>query len=577
MQRKIKNSQLAIYQTSNDLSERTSVLWLENLFSRKGVIADFEKNDKKPDTDGSFTILDDGRFNGRLEVQIKTYNSKSSKSKAKYLCRTKVLYYALKNRISCVILYVVNTADNKAYWKYLSENFVQSLNLKETQKSVSISFDEFEYVNNTNFDDCLKLWHSYYYVKNNGIFLNVDNAEEVLGKREKVTEFLASSDMLMIDEKYIVCIQKFIDKFNYSFDYEYNTLKRFYYPNVWKFGIAIGEFTDKSLSYLIYTIMQGNNDLILKKININSVLDLDFRKNHLYAASNAKKNDIWTGESDIVMKYVNDKIKDLIENKRFLYLSPEIAIECIFDTLEQEYNRLRINYNDSTNLLSLKELFKNKYPNQIRDRELQTYSVRNKSNNVTIAYSCIEYLLNNGFHDIDRLYPVEPSYKNKDAYINYLCVKTEVVFSHLPALFEAYMYYAFPTLQSKITFWDDTDLISVVLLTDGVDSRIELNYFRSRNKIRLSPQLLFVRDFKHELYSGYFREVEENKEMDIFDYDFIFNGNSYKLTCRKFEDMRCIKNYFSIHKQLYRFLGEKFDKYLKPDCRIMSDRTRWEI
>jgi hypothetical protein len=501
MQRKIKSSQLAIYQTSNDLSERTSVIWLESLFNRKDIVANFEKNDKKPDTDGFFTILDNGRFDGRVEVQIKTYNSKSSKNKPKYSCSSKVLYYALKNRISCVILYVVDKVNNKAYWKYLSEHFIQSLSLKENQKNIVISFNEFEYVDDSNFDDCLRKWHSYYHVKNNGIFFNDDSIEDALDKKDRITELLTTLDVSMIDKRYIVCIQKFIDKFNYIFDYDYIILKRFYYPNVWKFGIAVEEFTEKSLSYLIYTIMQGGNDLILKKICINSVLDIDFRKNHLYAASNSQKNDIWTGESDIVMKHVNSKIKDMIENKKFLYLSTETAIECIYDTLEQEYSRLKIDFNDTINLLSLWESIKDKYPNQIRERELQTYSVSNKSNNITIAYSCIEYLINNGFHDINRLYPVKPLQTNSDAYMNYLCAKTEAVFSYLPTLFESYMYYAFPTLQSKITFWDDTDLISVIFLVDGVDTRIELNYFRCRGKKIKSPRLLFVKNFEHELYT----------------------------------------------------------------------------
>lgn len=577
MNRKIKDSQLAIYQTQNDLSEKNSVLWLENLFNKKDVTTDFEKNDKKPDTDGSFTILNNGRFDGRLEVQIKTYNSKSSKGKNKYSCDTKVLYYALKNRISCVILYVVDSINDRAYWKYLSESFIRKLNLKENQKNVTIKFNDLEYVDKTNFDECLRLWHSYYCVKNDGIFFDNDKFENAFDRKERVIELLKSSDISMLDRNYIICVQRFIDKFNYLFDNEYNILKRFYYPNTWKFGVAIGEFTEKSLSYLIYTIMQGSNDLMLKKININSVLDIDYRENYLYATSNSLKNDMWTGKSDFAMKYVNSKIKDLIENKRFLYFSQEVAIECIYDTLEQEYNKLKINYNNSINLLLLRECIKDKFPNQIRNKELQSYSASNKSNNIAIAYSCIEYLMNNGFHDIDRLYPVSPSYRNKDAYINYLCIKTEVVFSHLPTLFEAYMYYAFPTLQSKITFWEDMNLISVVFLTDGVDSRIEIHYFKSRDKRVLSNQLIFVKNFEHKLYNGYFKRKEEFGDINIFDYNFIYNENSYQLIRRKFEDTRCINNYFSIHKQLYRFLGEKFDKYLKPDYRIAPDNARRQI
>lgn len=580
MVNKISNSNLAIYQTNNDLSENTSVLWLEVLFNRKDIITDFEKRDKKPDIDGFFTILNDRRFDARLEAQIKTYNPKKSKGQAKYPCDTKIIHYALKNRISSIILFVVDSSNNKAYWKYLSQKFIDKLNLKDGQKEVTIHFNENEYVTYDNIEECLTVWKSYFDIKNNAIFIEDDNIEK---SNEKITQFnkyITNSDLSAFDTKYIVCIQKFIERYNQLFDGDYKVLKRFYFSDVWKFGIAIDKFAETSLSYSIYKIMWGQSDLFIKKVDLSSNSKLDFSyhdRTWVYTAFQDKGNKIWTGEPDIVMHDINQKIKDLLENKKLIFLSPEIAIECIYDVLEEEYRGWKIDYNNTVNLLFIKEFIEKKYENKISKRDLQRYSVETRSNDITTAYYCIDYLINNGFENIERLYPSKPSYKDKEGFIKYLCSKTEVVFSYLPPLFEAYMYFAFPSLQSKITFWDDIDLMFVVFSTDGDKSAIEIDYFKRQDGKASVPQLLFTKNYEHALYQNYFKERSENKNLNDFEYNFVYNQVSYKLESRQFQDIYCIDNYFSIHKQLYRFLAKKFDNYLKPDCRIMNDVARWRI
>jgi len=78
---KIPESNLAIYQSQNSFKEISSVKWLDKLFCRESVKANFSTEDKKPDIDGTFEIIKNYRFDGRLEVQIKTYNPKSSRNK----------------------------------------------------------------------------------------------------------------------------------------------------------------------------------------------------------------------------------------------------------------------------------------------------------------------------------------------------------------------------------------------------------------------------------------------------------------------------------------------------------------
>ena len=174
----IPDSGLTVYQSPNSLKEGNSVKWLDNLFNRPGVKANFSLEDKKPDIDGTFEILKNSRFDGRFEVQIKTYNSKSSRNKPKYSCSVKLLNYALKNRLSCVLLFVVEAEKNKAFWKYLTESYIKGLNIKPIQKNVTITFNEDEFVDDSNYNQCLCKWQSSFLVKNSGLFFEDSSVDE---------------------------------------------------------------------------------------------------------------------------------------------------------------------------------------------------------------------------------------------------------------------------------------------------------------------------------------------------------------------------------------------------------------
>jgi len=570
---KIPDSAYAMYQTSNSLLENTSVKWLDYLFNREGIKANFKTEDKNPDIDGTFEILENSRFNGRLEVQIKTYNAKASRNKPQYPCDTKVLYYALKNRISCVLLFVVDSKNKKAYWKYLSKSYIEGLNLSEKQGKSTIKFNENEYVDESNFNLCVVKWQAHYSTKNNGIFFEDCEIEESRNKRDQLLKHLENIDFSTLKKEDIVCIQKFIDRFNYLLDGDYNFIKRFYYPEMWKMGIGIGTFTSKSLVYILYPILWGSTDLIVKKANIDTLSWWNYtdQDNCLMSSSNGSNNPIVDNTTDIIMKYINRNIKDLLENKKFLFLTPEVATEYIYDTLKDKYSSWKIDYNNNIDLINLKETFESKYATEIRKKSLPIYT-RGQSNISTFHY-CIEYLLNNDFKEINRLYPTEPN-RSGDSYFIYLFAKMEVVFSLLPDLFDAYVYYAFPTLKSKITFWDGVDLLSVNLMVyDNGESSIEILHFKRIDGTTVKPFMIFTRNIEHELYSQYHKE--ENKDLSIFEIKYCYNGVDYKLKSREFTHSNLNRKY-AIHKELYKYLGKRFDDYLRPDCRIMwSDLGRF--
>lgn len=564
---KIPDSGLAVYQTASSLLERNSVKWLDQLFNRPGIKANFTIEDKKPDVDGTFEILSNSRFDGRFEVQIKTYNAKSSKNKPKYSCDVKLLNYALKNRISCILLFVVDIINNRAYWKYLTESFIVDQNVKENQKKTTIKFTEEEYVNDEYFNKCLSTWHSYFLIKNNGIYFDVGSVEESEKKLKAVVKLFENINLSTLSKDEIIFIQKFIDRFNHLLDGDFNFIKRFYYPHMWKMGLAIGTFTPTSLTYVLYPILWGSNDFILKKIKLYNFSDLDrsFENNFLTAGINQSHNAIMSGSPDIIMDDINKKIKEIIERKKFLFLTTEIAIEHIFDAIKEHSRFWRIEQPDVIKLNELKEFLEKNHSSSINYQTTQFSS--SSISNLSTIYQCTNYLLNNNIQEINRIHPILPK-ESEISYPEYLYRKLKNIYSLIPPTFDAYMYYAFPSLQSKVTFWDSYDLISVNFLSNGNKFYIIMHYFKRSDGISVQPQLLFTKDFSHDLYKNYIHTGFYNQ--DYFKTNYTLNGICYKLYLVHGDDIHRIENKYSIFYLLYSFLARRFNNYFGPNNQISS-------
>jgi hypothetical protein len=462
------------------------------------------------------------------------------------------------------MLFVVDSLNNKAYWKYLTKNYILSLNLKPNQKKATIKFNTEEYVNKENFNTCLQKWHSFYNIKNNGIFFENCSIEESIKNKKHINKFFRNIEFKDLEKEEIIRIQNFIDRFNHLLDNDYNFIKRFYYPEMWKMGIAIGNYTKNSLSYVLYPIFYGTNDFIIKKVKLKTFADVDYLNDDpfILATINDSKNPVINGSPDIILKHINEKIKDLIESKKFLFLTPEICTEYIFDALNENRRRWKVDFQEIINLKDLKEYFESNYHSQIQNLTLQTHS-KNKSN-ITTAYQCIIYLLNNDIKEITNPYQLKQ--KNDKLYIDSIYAKVKVVYSLLPNLFNSYLYYAFPSLSTEINFWKGYDLMSVNLEIHQNDLSLRVHYFERADGISKTPQTVFTRNYDHELYDAYFKDEANmsNPYISIYSYKNV----NYKLVLSEFDRLYHIKNRFALHNHLYKALAYHFDKLLQPDLRI---------
>jgi hypothetical protein len=562
----IPESGLTIYQSPNSLKESNSVKWLDRLFSRPEVKANFSLEDKKPDIDGTFEILKNARFDGRFEVQIKTYNPRSSRNKPTYSCSVKLLNYALKNRLSCVLLFVVDTEKNKSFWKYLTESYINHLNIKPTQKHITILFNENEFVDESNFNQCLKKWHTSFLIKNNGLFFEDSSIEESKKKLSSISKYFENIQLSTLSKEDIICIQKFIDRFNYLLDGDFHFLKRFHYPEMWKMGMAIGTYSSTSLTYVLYPIFWGSNDFILKKIKFSNFSDLDHfeEDNYLLAVTNGSRNAIKSGAPDIIMEHIDKKIKELLERRKFLFLTPEIAIEHIFDAIQENHRFWKIEIEDSINVKELKDYLERNFSSSIYPLTIHFSS--SSFSNLSTVYHCLSYLINNNIEEIKRIFTRIPNEKDS-TYPEYLFNKITSVYSLIPPTFDAFMYYAFPSLREKVSFWNGFNLISINFITQESNYYIIVHYFKRLDGVQEQPKLIFTKNFSHELYKNY--PKNGFYDQDYFKYVYNHNAINYKLYAIQGDDIYLFKRRFSIFNQLYNYLIRRFNQnYLKKDNQV---------
>lgn len=121
---------------NNDSQESKSLKILQNLLDEEWVKDQFEKSDKRPNTDGTVELVDlTDTPMGKLEVQIKTLKN-GAKS---FQCSSKLYAYSLVTTAP-LLLICVDGSNNFAYWKHIYADMKEAYG-KQSQKSFVVKFD----------------------------------------------------------------------------------------------------------------------------------------------------------------------------------------------------------------------------------------------------------------------------------------------------------------------------------------------------------------------------------------------------------------------------------------------------
>lgn len=245
----------------NSFSESSGNRILGEILEQTQLIkVHFTENDKTPNFDGTFEICECTKAKkvpiGRFNVQIKTmstdyknYNKSEQVSDYKYPCDTKI-FNSVKNGISCdpAILFLVDIKDRRVYFIHVSYVYALSLNI-DNEDTKTIYFNETDRLDEE--DSC-------------GHFTQIFNEYKRLIYNEK-DSLLTTSKTL--DKETIEELQEIIDNFNNVLSNELSFIKKHFYRNVWKFGIAYVKHNNDFATIGIYTIRKGENGALIRRFS----------------------------------------------------------------------------------------------------------------------------------------------------------------------------------------------------------------------------------------------------------------------------------------------------------------------
>ena len=309
-------------QSSFDDTKGVGIL-KEILESKNTIKTFFGENDKTPNHDGFFELID---INNKIQgipkkqfiVQIKKADSNTTSLELqengtyKYNLDTKFLYY-IKEKVaeSPAIYFVIDVATKKVFYIYLSDEKLMSLNF-EGKGSIVYYFNDDEQV--SDIDSFTKKLTKIANYRNN-IFINKT-------------------------EKEIIELQDAVENINNLFNNDLLFIKEQLFPNLWRFGI--GSSTDELTMQI-----NGENSTIYPNANmfglypqIKGKKDFGYKE---YCGDNIFSYFDMTGNMTPA-KYVSEvieKILNLYFNKP--YIIKYVGKQIIEELLSEAVNKLETN------------------------------------------------------------------------------------------------------------------------------------------------------------------------------------------------------------------------------------------
>ncbi len=304
----------------NTYKDKESVDYLSKVLEDSRLFkTHFDQNDKTPNFDGFFEICGLCEKKsiplGRFDVQIKTISNylntnERPQSRYKYSCDTKIFNAAEEAlTLNPILLFLVDMPNSKIFWKYLSEQYVLQQSIEEIRNK-TIFFDD-----ENSIDDIEKFY---------------GEAKEIYLYEKKKKKSLISN-LILTDGSNIETQYKLIEQIIYlnnSIDNELYFLKKTFWNDVWKFGIALTE-RETGAWINIYRIFVDSDGNIIKNFQQSNDIFMSFQNyQHSDGKIDIEKN-VWN--------FINRPINDFFEKKYIdaCYLSTEVLMEVSFVFLDK--------------------------------------------------------------------------------------------------------------------------------------------------------------------------------------------------------------------------------------------------
>lgn len=284
-----------------DTSEFRAVTIFTDQIDASLVKADVETRDKRPNTDGTLTLVNERvKPIGKFEVQIKAIPS----GKFSYSCPSELVGYSNICLIP-VLLVCVDIENRKVYWKHIHQGMPE---FKAGQKTFTVHFDEMTEV----------IDKSHQYIQMWKVILQ---RYQTLFKGAQVlqTEILKELSLTGIPDELVSGFQIYIETINSILDTEFKVLKPILFANVWKFGVAVFAFNDETVTFREYAIEKGNNGPLL--VHVPSGFQMNGGVSQVQAETLITRFSVDVEEGGLSKKTFNrtEMLEPELKAKEFLY------------------------------------------------------------------------------------------------------------------------------------------------------------------------------------------------------------------------------------------------------------------
>jgi hypothetical protein len=573
-----------------------------SLIDHDRVILDIRQLDKVPNIDGDVDIINaEHRPIGKLEVQVKKLPDDYG-SDPKLQIPLSLFGYAAKTTNNPVLLVGVDIDQKKAYWFHVPANANQRLG----QETITVKFSLTQLIDGKDtryINEWLGIAQDY-----QRKLREYDPLKEAYAKLSS-----AKIQVLSIAKSDLREIHGFLDEINSLLDGPFSIVKRRFYPNAWKVGLAYDDYATASIGYTLYPIPSDENDVLIKEVD--HTLREEFVSLHGFT-QHFKENPIKLRPREYAIELIDKRITRILAHRLLEHRGSEaLAREYIFTFIDRFADQMGLEERESYSLAEIENGFYRHFPfwiyeairflvrvernrikkpadcyygksyldpsmlssqimpnemnelkqsviNKVKDRDpVPIIRVGSGSYPFGLFAEFLSFLVSAGVTEIRRLY-ARPDYSlapQGGSWWQFFSPEVlernlKGLFDNLPAAYSAIVEQNLPQLKDHLLpFHGATKVIAVLDIRDerGSDAGVEFYYLKCEGELGVHIDL-YRKDQHTNLFDKLGIKLGESVELDGKPYDLIGQASTV---------LGIIWVDFPILSFVYRELGKAFRRY----------------
>ena len=508
--------------SDSDIREEKSVEFLNSLLAGYGVKTALKKRDKEANIDGYIELLDnENRINGKITAQVKTVPP-SLEGNFVFDCPTSLFGYA-EQTSEVVMIMAVDHKNKTILWKYISRELIEANASKAEQETIRLHFNSDERMTEGNVGKTIDKWRA---IVRQQLKLYND-APALILENEGLRKTLLNTQGIEItlQKSELENVQRFIDTYNGLMDRELIFIKKVLYPDVWKFGIAIFEYSSDKLGYYIYSIHSGENGPLIKQVpfNFSIIQQSSFDVMTNYYTENPLKKDF----RKIVKKRIKDHTDSFLKYYKELPMTVPFAMETVAFYFLQDSKGWIVPLGVRDSFRHIAEWLSSNVPNLIIPHTKVVYGYMQESNLYDV-YQCLVFLVSKGLEHLEMPYPSKGKYGTTGMVYDWYnaegaYAKTKYVIETVDEVYRAFVKTNFPVIMDELDYCQQADL-TIVDVAYGETHCIR-TFFLKRIEKNAKPSILFSKNGDNSLI----RQIEEKGFKERFEVPIHYSGQDYRL------------------------------------------------